>query len=65
MRVQGLGDGGVAGSGKAATGTPKVIPATETTEGLLCIEMRIRLYHDGAMSQLLERLAKVRGEKQV
>eukprot|EP00903_Cladosiphon_okamuranus_P015565 g14370.t1 len=58
VRVQGLGDGGVAGSGNATSGTPKVIPAKETTEGLLCIEMRIRLYHDGAMSQLLERLAK-------
>eukprot|EP00752_Nemacystus_decipiens_P001683 g1633.t1 len=57
VRVQGLGDGGVAG-GKAVTGTPRVIPAKETTEGVLCIEMRIRLYHDGAMSQLLDRLAK-------
>ncbi len=39
----------------------KVTPARETTEGMLCIEMRIRLYHDGAMSQLLEKLAKVGG----
>lgn len=59
VRVQGMGNGGVGGSGKAASGMPKVTPAKETTEGLLCIEMRIRLYHDGAMSQLLERLAKV------
>lgn len=41
----------------------KVMPAEETTEGLLCIEMRIRLYHDGAMSQLLEKLAHVSGRR--
>lgn len=37
----------------------KVVPANETSEGILCIEMRIRHYHDGAMSQLLEKLANV------
>lgn len=58
VRVQGLGDG-AGGGGSRATGTPTVIPAQDTTEGLLCIEMRIRLYHDGAMSQLLEKLGKV------
>ncbi|CAN0199094.1 unnamed protein product, partial [Ectocarpus sp. 12 AP-2014] len=56
VRVQGLVDG-KDGSGKGAT-PPRVVPAQETSEGVLCIEMRIRLYHDGAMSQLLERLSK-------
>lgn len=37
----------------------KVVPATETTEGVLCIELRIKMYHDGAMSKLLEKLSKV------
>lgn len=43
----------------------RVVPASQTGEGILCIEMRIRLYNDGTMSQLLERLAKVswRGPK--
>ena len=38
----------------------KVVPASKTTEGALCIELRIRAYHDGAMSKLLEKLSKVR-----
>lgn len=54
--------GGLGGLSKGAdkgAGTLKVIPADETKEGVLCIEMRIRLYHDGAMSKILENLAKV------
>ncbi|CAM9875878.1 unnamed protein product [Sphacelaria rigidula] len=55
-RDAGAGDeGGPPGSG--ARGERQVVPANETTEGILCIEMRIRHYHDGAMSQLLEKLA--------
>lgn len=38
---------------------PAVVPATETMEGVLCIEMRIRLYPDGLMSSLLSQLIKV------
>lgn len=38
----------------------KVVPADESPYGELCVEMRIRLYPDGAMSRLLERLATVR-----
>lgn len=41
----------------------KVVPAEDTTEGILCIEIRVRMYHDGAMSKILEKLAKV-GHKQ-
>ncbi|CAM9213422.1 unnamed protein product, partial [Hapterophycus canaliculatus] len=41
-----------------AQGDGMVVPADETTEGILCIEVRIRMYHDGAMSKLLEKLAK-------
>lgn len=37
----------------------KVVPAAQTTEGVLCIELRIKMYHDGAMSKLLEKLSKV------
>ncbi|CAM9558139.1 unnamed protein product [Pylaiella littoralis] len=57
VRVQ---DSDVTGEGgdKKRGGTPKVIPARETTNGTLCIEMRIRIYHDGAMSQILEKLSK-------
>lgn len=43
----------------SATASRKIVPAGEATEGLLCIEMRIRYYHDGSMSQLLEKLANV------
>lgn len=39
--------------------------ADETTEGILCIEMRIRMYHDGAMSKLLEKLSEVSGVHEV
>ncbi|CAM9198778.1 unnamed protein product [Choristocarpus tenellus] len=35
----------------------KVAHASETEEGELCVEMRIRLYADGSMSNLLEKLA--------
>lgn len=35
------------------------VPANESSEGDLCIEMRIRQYEDGAMSKLLASLAKV------
>lgn len=38
----------------------KIVPAGESTGGMLCIEMRIRLYPDGAMSKLLDKLADVR-----
>ncbi len=40
-----------------------MIPARETSSGLLCIEVRVRLYHDGAMSKLLEALSTVRTSK--
>lgn len=40
-------------------GMVKVVPAVESREGLLCLEMRIRLYKDGAMSKLLEQLPNV------
>lgn len=55
---------GAAGGAAVAAATAaerKVVPANETSEGTLCIEMRIRHYHDGAMSQLLEKLANVSG----
>lgn len=51
--------GGVRGGGGTGAGTRRIVPAGETAEGMLCIEMRIRLYHDGAMSKLLEKLANV------
>lgn len=38
----------------------QVVPAGETSEGELCIEMRIRIYPDGSMSKLLLQLLKVR-----
>lgn len=38
----------------------RIVPASETDEGELCIEMRIRLYPDGLMSGVLLRLIKVR-----
>lgn len=37
----------------------RVVPANEAAEGILCIEMRIRLYPGGLMSGLLSRLIKV------
>ena len=37
----------------------KVVPASLSSEGELCIEMRIRIYPDGAMSNLLLQLVKV------
>lgn len=55
----GGGLGGLSHGLDKGAGTLKVIPAGQTTEGVLCIEMRIRLYHDGAMSKILEKLAKV------
>ncbi|CAM9319898.1 unnamed protein product [Pylaiella littoralis] len=58
VRVQESDGGGVVGGGRK--GTPRVVPASETTNGELCVEMRIRIYHDGAMSQLLEQLAKAK-----
>eukprot|EP00752_Nemacystus_decipiens_P002581 g2416.t2 len=54
----GIGLGGLSHGGDKGAGTLKVIPASQTNEGILCIEMRIRLYHDGAMSKILEKLAK-------
>ena len=53
--------GGVRGGGGTGAGTRTIFPAKETDTGALCIEMRIRLYPDGAMSKLLEELAKVGG----
>ena len=41
-------------------GKRRVVPARETDEGELCIEMWIRLYPDGMMSGLLLQLIKVR-----
>ena len=38
----------------------RVVPARETDEGDLCIEMRIRLHNNGLMSNLLSQLIKVR-----
>lgn len=68
VRVQNLessptpggGMGGLTYGGDKAAGILRVVPASQTSEGILCIEMRIRLYSDGTMSQLLERLAKVK-----
>lgn len=37
----------------------RVVPAEESNTGKLCVEMRIRLHEDGAMSKLLEQLANV------
>eukprot|EP00904_Undaria_pinnatifida_P011031 jgi/Undpi1/7058/HiC_scaffold_21.g09532.m1 len=49
---------GVTGAGaRAGSGTRTVTPAGETTEGTLCIELRIRLHRDGTMSKLLDNLA--------
>ncbi|CAM9152625.1 unnamed protein product [Ectocarpus sp. 12 AP-2014] len=50
--------GGLSQGSDKGSGTLKVVPAGETKAGVLCIEMRIRLYTDGAMSKLLENLAK-------
>ncbi|CAM9831972.1 unnamed protein product [Ectocarpus sp. 4 AP-2014] len=50
--------GGRVAWSKGSAKLPKIVPAGETTEGILCIEMRIRMYHDGAMSKLLEKLSK-------
>ncbi|CAM9646245.1 unnamed protein product, partial [Sphacelaria rigidula] len=36
----------------------KVVPISDSTEGEACIEMRIRIYSDGAMSTLLMQLIK-------
>lgn len=40
-------------------GERRVVHASETTDGELCIEMRIRLYPDGLMSNVLSQLIKV------
>lgn len=40
-------------------GERRVVHSSESREGELCIEMRIRLYPDGAMSKLLVQLIKV------
>lgn len=37
----------------------QVLPFHDTSEGQACVEMRIRLYPDGAMSNLLKQLIKV------
>lgn len=41
-------------------GKRRVVPALESSEGVLCVEMMIRLYRDGLMSGLLAQLIKVR-----
>ena len=43
----------------------RVVPASETDEGDLCIEMRIRLKSDGLMSNLLSQLIKVRTRRRI
>ncbi|CAM9611990.1 unnamed protein product, partial [Ascophyllum nodosum] len=64
VRVQGLEpttpggervDGDKAGG--LGAGELRILPARETSEGMLCVETRIRLYPDGAMSKLLDELA--------
>ncbi|CAM9957735.1 unnamed protein product, partial [Ectocarpus sp. 8 AP-2014] len=57
-QAQALAVSGVCYFNMRAQEEGKVVPAEETTEGILCIEMRIRMYHDGAMSKLLEKLSK-------
>ena len=66
VRVQGLEpttpggervDGDKAGG--LGAGELRILPARETSEGMLCVETRIRLYPDGAMSKLLDELAGV------
>ena len=44
-------------------GRVRVVPAVESREGDLCVEMRIRLYKNGAMSKLLDRLPKVSSKR--
>lgn len=53
-----LGSNFSTGAERSAGGT-RVVPASETDEGELCVEMRIRLYPDGAMSKLLDQRATV------
>ena len=53
---------GAKGGGGTGGRTYTITPAKETTVGTLCVELRIKLHHDGAMSQLLEKLANVRLE---
>ena len=55
----GRGRGGRDGGGNERT-VLKVVPADESSYGDLGVEMRIRLYPDGAMSKLLEEVANVR-----
>ena len=43
----------------------RVVPASDTNEGDLCIEMRIRLHSDGLMSNLLSQLIKVRARRRM
>ena len=38
----------------------RIFPAEQTADGALCIEIRIKQYHDGTMTKLLENLANVR-----
>lgn len=56
----GSATGGAGGAGVGKDATMRVVPAVESREGTLCVEMRIRLYKDGAMSKLLEQLPNVR-----
>lgn len=56
-----VSDGITGGNGEPnAEVTTEVVPEGESQEGILGLEIRIRLYEDGAMSQLLEQLARVR-----
>ncbi|CBN76583.1 delta-9 desaturase [Ectocarpus siliculosus] len=41
-------------------GKRRVVPSLESSEGVLCVEMRIRLYPDGLMSGLLAHLIKAK-----
>lgn len=54
-----IGFGGKNAGGSTTEGAVRVVPAVESREGLLCVEMRIRLYKDGAMSKLLNQLPNV------
>ncbi|CAM9873790.1 unnamed protein product, partial [Ectocarpus sp. 6 AP-2014] len=54
----GSDNGGALTRKRQGTGDAQGYPAGETKAGVLCIEMRLRLHTDGAMSKLLENLAK-------
>lgn len=47
-------------NGRLLRASHKIVPANDSDEGDICIELRIRRYGDGAMSKMLERIAKVK-----